>query len=91
MDIEQLKLILEMVGTAGDGAKDLALIWFGLQFVKVIFSGATVLAIFFICSIKVSKLIIQANMFSGSVSSILGRSVWSESEQMLKEIRSLRS
>ena len=34
MDIEQLKLILEMVGAAGDGAKDLALLWFVLAFLQ---------------------------------------------------------
>ena len=34
MDIEQLKLILEVVGAASDGAKDLALLWLGLAFFK---------------------------------------------------------
>ncbi len=40
MDIEQLKLILDMVGAAGDGAKDLALLWFALAFTKSLLGPA---------------------------------------------------
>lgn len=39
MDIEQLKLILETLGAAGEGTKELALIYFGYLFAKAIGLG----------------------------------------------------
>ena len=36
MDIEQLKLILEMVGSAGEGTKDLAIIYLAVGFLKAL-------------------------------------------------------
>jgi hypothetical protein len=36
LDIEQLKLILETLGAAGEGTKELALIYFGYLLIKAI-------------------------------------------------------
>ena len=36
MDIEQLKMILDMLGAAGEGARELAYVWFGLVAMKLV-------------------------------------------------------
>lgn len=41
MDIEQLKLILDTVGAAGEGAQTVALTWFGVYFMTEIAGYAT--------------------------------------------------
>jgi len=45
MDIEQLKLILETIGAAGEGARDLAYVWFGLQFLRALLDPAVVIVL----------------------------------------------
>jgi hypothetical protein len=45
MDIEQLKLILEMVGAAGEGAKDLALLFMAVGFAKGLVTPAATVVI----------------------------------------------
>lgn len=50
MDIEQLKLILEMVGAAGEGAKDLALVFVAVGFAKGLVAPIATVTIFVIAA-----------------------------------------
>ncbi len=74
MDIEQLKLILEMVGAAGDGAKDLALLWIALVFVKGMV-GCTILAGTVYGAYRLSIIAINGNTLLGEVARMLGTSL----------------
>lgn len=71
MDIEQLKLILEMVQAAGEGAFIIAIIYFVyalLKFLLAIGLGFTIL----FCVVKLLKKVIEGHTFSWKIADLFG-------------------
>lgn len=85
MDIEQLKLILETISAAGEGTKDLTLIYFAYLFtgliIKMTLLGALILGIY-----KIGAGLLRKMMFEHDVMDALGISMYLTRGERMKAI-----
>jgi hypothetical protein len=79
LDIEQLKLILETLGAAGEGTKELALIYFGYLLIKAI-GVAAIFATLFLVIYRVAMAIVRAVSLEGRLVDALSLSYMSPSK-----------
>jgi hypothetical protein len=73
MDIEQLKLILETVGTATDGVRDFAIAWLAIEAAKYVL-GYAVGAACLVATYKIMMRLIGAlreNMFAKEIRNLV--------------------
>ena len=85
MDIEQLKLILETLGAAGEGTKQLVLIYFAYLFAKAACIGALFGSLIFIVY-RVALRIVHAATFEGRIRDVFGISCYLTSEESARII-----
>ena len=85
MDIEQLKLILEMVGVAGGGAKDLALLWFALAFFQSLIGWAFgFFCVYFLW--RVFKMVLECCTFLSELGNFVGENAFEgRGRRLIKE------